>query len=420
MKHIFYTLILFFICTIVNAQSNFKPGAVIDLKGDTIKGYIDYREWVFTPQKVSFKTNINDSKIKIYDKSNCLSFFLINTEYKRFFVNVSMDKIAVGELSIGIDSTYRTDTIFLKNEVNSDKLSLYSYTDNIKPRFFIQEGNDLPTELIYKQFRNPDDVVYIIDVDKYKLQLYNIASKRNLLTERNEKALRTLRYKKDDLIKLVSNINGVNVNTNISSGVKGYRLYAGVGINNTSLRYSGVSDLLVTPNNVYTSSIAPSFSIGFDKYINKEVQRVLVRLELSYTSANPKMFFDYSPPGGDHLIVNSSIKQTTIGITPQVIWNLYNTDKFKFYIDGGISINISNYKNEYSRLNINGLYKTNNLPIVVQNWISFPVCVGVEFNKRVSIYTGYRNSSVISQQAAYAANTSSVFGGVNYFFGSTK
>jgi hypothetical protein len=37
------------------AQSNYKQGRVVTLQGDTLRGYINYREWPYNPEEFAFK-----------------------------------------------------------------------------------------------------------------------------------------------------------------------------------------------------------------------------------------------------------------------------------------------------------------------------------------------------------------------------
>ena len=56
MKNIFIILLLLF-PILTFCQTNFYKGYVIKNNGDTLKGYIDYREWVYSPKKITFKNN---------------------------------------------------------------------------------------------------------------------------------------------------------------------------------------------------------------------------------------------------------------------------------------------------------------------------------------------------------------------------
>src|ERR1700712_5017910 len=46
------------------AQSNYRPGYVIQSNGDTLKGYINYREWDQSPKSIEFKNNTADKQAK--------------------------------------------------------------------------------------------------------------------------------------------------------------------------------------------------------------------------------------------------------------------------------------------------------------------------------------------------------------------
>jgi hypothetical protein len=55
------------------AQSNFNPGYVITLKGDTLRGLIDYREWDNNPADIRFKANAS-GKTETFSVNNASEF----------------------------------------------------------------------------------------------------------------------------------------------------------------------------------------------------------------------------------------------------------------------------------------------------------------------------------------------------------
>jgi len=151
MKHFYKLLlsliILFPICS--KAQSNYEPGYVVTLSGDTLHGYIDYKEWDSNPQKISFKKDIGSNEKQEYSPKNAGAFEVTGFEtYKQFAIWVSQDKLDVSELSKGIDSTKKRNTVFLRVLNSGKNVTLYAYNDDLKERFYIQEGNNEPYELI--------------------------------------------------------------------------------------------------------------------------------------------------------------------------------------------------------------------------------------------------------------------------------
>jgi len=131
--------------TLSYAQSNYKPGYVVDLKGDTLKGFIDYREWHSNPNSINFKTTIDDAKPHQYTLAE-VAFFAINKfeTYVRYTGPVSMDAIDVGHMAYSRDTSMSMVTAFFKVLQKGKNLALYSYTDGLKSVFILPR---LPTTL---------------------------------------------------------------------------------------------------------------------------------------------------------------------------------------------------------------------------------------------------------------------------------
>ncbi|TSD63509.1 hypothetical protein FFF34_018125 [Inquilinus sp. KBS0705] len=73
------------------AQSNFKPGYVVTLKGDTIQGFFDYRGWDSNPRKVKFKTDLN-AAVQELTPANTLYFDINGLEaYQHYEGPITLD-----------------------------------------------------------------------------------------------------------------------------------------------------------------------------------------------------------------------------------------------------------------------------------------------------------------------------------------
>src|SRR6185503_16599019 len=145
------------------AQSNFKPGYVVDLKGDTLKGNIDYREWEKNPRQISFKNNAGT--IAIYTPQNSKAFAVNGLEYyEQHAVKISLDKIDPTIAGGVVDTSYRIDTVFLKAITLGRYLSLYRYDDDIKPRFYaLSHGDAVATELSFHIYVDANSVVHDVN-----------------------------------------------------------------------------------------------------------------------------------------------------------------------------------------------------------------------------------------------------------------
>jgi len=132
---VFLTAIAFFpaLC-----QENFKPGYIIQLKGDTLNGYIDYRNWERNPGKISFKHQTSDNKVS-YSPIDIAGFGALDEVYKSAIVETDVSKAgSLDELDYSYQLEIVNDTVFLQTMIQGTK-SLYYYQRRFegKPQFYI-------------------------------------------------------------------------------------------------------------------------------------------------------------------------------------------------------------------------------------------------------------------------------------------
>ncbi|HZX59875.1 MAG TPA: hypothetical protein VFE54_14160, partial [Mucilaginibacter sp.] len=213
----------------LSAQSNYKAGYVVTLKGDTLKGFVDYREWEKNPAKISFKSNTGN--IQEFNKRNALAFAVAGLEYfERSIVVISEDQVEADKLEGKIDSNYRTDTVFLHVLTKGKYLALYSYRDDIKIRFYLAESGQLkPQELEYHAYYNAADNANVHYVNRYRIQLQYEAQKNGADNSIMQRTISQTRYDEDELTKIVTKINGDSGTQFASKNLLGTRWFAGLG-----------------------------------------------------------------------------------------------------------------------------------------------------------------------------------------------
>src|SRR5258708_35898015 len=136
MKHIYIFTFLLLIPFFSIAQSKYKPGYVVTLKGDTLHGFIDYHEWDKNPKDIRFKKELNTENAESFSVENSMAFALIGFEYyEKYKVSVSLDRIEVERLSNGVDTSTMMSNVFLKRIIKGNNINLYEYKDDIKNRF---------------------------------------------------------------------------------------------------------------------------------------------------------------------------------------------------------------------------------------------------------------------------------------------
>jgi len=196
------------------SQSNFKPGYAVSLNGDTLKGYIDYREWLNTPKTIRFKADINGPEKKLSAADT--KYFNVNNweSYGRYVGKISLDKNDEFFMLNERDTTFRHDTVFVKILQQGPNMSLYSFSDRIKTRFYYSDKDSPePQELVYRLYYDSNVVTMnkgrTVNESTYMKQLYNLAIKYNVLDDKLQRMIEELRYHKYYILKVVNKINGI-------------------------------------------------------------------------------------------------------------------------------------------------------------------------------------------------------------------
>lgn len=140
------TVVLIFLGIFISqtsfAQENYLQGHIISLKGDTIHGFIDYRNWDRNPQQIHFKEKTSSENI-IYTPTQINSFSVNNENYVGAVVKIETSPNKTSSLESDSRFKFDTDTCFLQVIVAGVK-SLYRYKNsNWKDFFYIKEGADI-------------------------------------------------------------------------------------------------------------------------------------------------------------------------------------------------------------------------------------------------------------------------------------
>jgi hypothetical protein len=405
-------LLLIFFPTILFAQANYQAGYVLKNNGDTVKGFINYHEWDVTPKSIDFKVNVHDKKTIEFYPGDVKRFSIPGFEnYTVFAGYISMGK--TDELNAGtFDTTKKADTIFLKQLVTGKYLTLYYYRDDIKVRYFIAEANGLPVELKYAVYYDEQNQLKKSEIYKGQLQYY--LNKYTLGNNKLRNLIEQAKYEQQDLDYIVDNMN------NNGAAIKRqppFRFFAGVALAQTS---STITDGV--PN---STAVLPKINFGIDLFNNPNVQQFIFRAELSLTYINPKFVYSQSSlvvedPG---YVEYYSFNQYTATITPQIIFNVYNADKLKVYIDGGLALNFSVYSNNIFTTQSSSKATTTTTAGTFHlqpYWTGIPLQAGVTINKKIEIFASYMPYAYYSKYVFFDFGNRVASLGVKYLFGRKK
>jgi hypothetical protein len=389
----------------VLAQTNYKEGFVVKSTGDTLRGYINYREWDKTPDYIEFKASLTDKvPAKIFPVT--LRAFEINglDSYITYIGMVSMDKNIFPDLPTSFDDSVTQDTVFMQVIYQGIPLSLLEQSDKLKTRLFVRENNEQPIELQFHEYyvdnRATNSVKSFADVLKPLAQKYN-PQNSNL-----EQAIDRTIFRESDLQQIIKLIN--NDKSKQHSGSTNSRFFAGVVINQATTQFKGIYR-----GKVY--SYIPQLDAGVDVFLNKNTQRFFFRGQISLSAAQPRFNTENLNPSPSS---EYQFDQYTASLSLQPTFNVYNTDTFKLYLAAGVGVNYSYYFNNLYTVNTSaGKVQYENYYELSNLWTNFPLKTGVVINKKIEVFATYTPSAQLTRYFYFSESNSNLGLGVHYLFG---
>ena len=289
-----HKFILFLLCASAlidrcYAQSNYQPGYVVALNGDTIRGLIEYERWDRNPQKISFKPTSGPKNLTYYP-TQIKAFSVSGEIYEGGIVDVDTSPVKVRDLDSSALPSYVKDSVFLQSLIGGEKNLLFLKDKTGKVHFFIKDNGSFPP-LLYKQYagRTETSSKVIVENTGYKGMLALYLKDCPGIQQK----LANITYTQTALTKL---FNYYYECTNSNASYTQQRIdgsfEAGVvvGMAMTKLDFQGPVKYLTDIN--YDASTKPTFGIFFDiKLLRTKGWRV--SNDLLYTSFETKAQGDF-------------------------------------------------------------------------------------------------------------------------------
>ncbi|MBK0377674.1 hypothetical protein [Mucilaginibacter segetis] len=420
---LFYTLL--FAVSLLPAfcygQRNFQPGYVVKFNSDTLKGTIDYREWDSNPDEITFKTT--DGNINKFTPKDIEFFEITGYEYYRTYTgNISRDETNENRIETGRDTSYTTESVFLRIIQKGKIITLYTYRDGIKLRFFYSTpDNPQPQELIYRVYYNNDKVNpytgsgRTVNENIYVQQLSGVALKAGVMDDKLQGIMEYAAYNKSNLLKIVTKMNGYTKEqfSNISGEKKkGFNLYGGLGIN--ALHTEPHGNYKAAGGMPYTSFL-PRVTLGLNTFVNPNTQKLLFTTEVSLNMGKYKSV--YNNKVYPYLGINYGFDQFIVSLSPQVSYNFYNSENFKFFATIGWDLSYCTYYNK-RYVGQDDVKVNYGLPLFYfHNWTNSAMFKGgFLISKRIQVYAEYVKGEYITYDPYFNLTQSEFKTGVNYFF----
>jgi hypothetical protein len=370
----------------LHAQKKYIKGLVVLFNGDTLHGWIDYRNWKVNPKAINFKSDSLSEDHKKFTVED-LSYFEVKgfDVYRKAIVKKDVLPVDLPSLTTISDSIV-TDTVFLRAIVQGKFVNLFELVD-FKPHYYIQDSSTKYTELVYKRYLH-DDNINLITRNIYRNQLIKYATDQHASGKLLHK-IENLGYNAKELGSMVAAINKLSGEISYASDYNKnseISYFAGVGTVYTGIKFNGPDTRLTGMD--FKNTISPLFTAGVNVYSPRNLRDLVLRFELSYHSAqykgNKTMVSNFPTLGGDTL--EYVIKQNNITPAVSVLYNLVRNEKHRYYIGAQYGITFSSYPtNRLTIWKYNGKSVTEEYLVYKKSWTILNIKTGIEINRKWEI-----------------------------------
>lgn len=146
-------ILLCFFTPSIYGQKTFKPGYLVGLQGDTLRGYIDDRDWRIAPKQITFRESRSGANA-VYTPLSISSFSVDDRFYAGAVVQADRTPTAVSELSYSPEYHFVADTVFLEGIMVGEKSLFYYLDKDGLSHFYIRKDGDYALLLFKKYLRD--------------------------------------------------------------------------------------------------------------------------------------------------------------------------------------------------------------------------------------------------------------------------
>lgn len=385
------TCILILLSFSLIAQYDYQPGYIVQLNGDTVQGFINYRNWGNNPDKIEFRQS-DKGPVSIYRPLSIREFGVAGEIYLSAIIETETSPTALNNLDVSPKLNIVTDTAFITALIRGPK-SLYSFRSySVKDNFYIEENGSY-TLLHHKKYLGKVGNKTVVAENKryigqLKLYLTGCAEMDSRALKLEYEGQTLTRYFnayyecfKADTVFEMKNQESIT----LSAGVSG-------GITRTSINLLGTA---YYPDPIFKPSTDFTGALFLDCILGRNRQKWSIYNELNYTSFN----FETTYP--DYL-KNTLTAKMSFGYIKLVnmLRFSYPVHNLRFFVNAGISDGV-------------GFKKANSITIVDENgqtvWrhsyrllddirkIDFGLCAGAGIRyKKLSAEARYEKSGGMS------------------------
>jgi len=333
-----------FITCVSYAQTSYKNATIINFKGDTLRGYIDYKNWDNNPDQLKFREKLS-SPTKILSPMDILSFEVEKDRYLSATVEISYSSSDVNRIKDNSPKPdIKVETVFLKMLIDGDK-SLYSYKNTSSEDNFYIKNNGKFELLIYKKYIEKESFKILENLN-YRNQLYAYFEYPLHLQSAIEKT-RYTQLSMHHIFELYDN-HQEQKNTNYKSKKDSVKLTLGASIGGMH-RSLNIRDI-----GYFAPKTTPAFGIFFNVALPRNFQRLNLYSDLVYVYSKYKDKKDIYETGfSTATIVDAyNLDLSSLKLSHSIRYIFYQREGFGVFLQAGITnslvVSISNEKTRYT------------------------------------------------------------------------
>ncbi len=324
-------------------QKNYLPGSIISLNGDTLKGFIDYRNWEKNPDNIHFSKSA-EGEAEIFTPIEISEFIVLDEIYVGAIVKAEVSPFVTNDLQYDPEFQFETDTIFLQTIFRGAK-SLYYYKNRVGNENFYFEHNNEIIHLDYKRYLKEqvnENVIaenkrYIGQLAVYLGDCPSIQSKLKN-TKYNKESLEKLYLYYYDCTKQDVEFERTVEKARIEKSILAGMTLSTINFKSDYYDYSDHYNYLVNVD--YPMSVNFTLGISLDVVLPRNRGRWSLCNDIIFSSFKTEGTYTDYEHGNKYTITNTEIGFSYLKIYSQGRYR-YPIKKFLVYMNAGLSFGFS-------------------------------------------------------------------------------
>lgn len=332
-KSYFFIIFSLFVFLESFSQENFLAGYILTNDQDSSYGFIDFKDWEYSPRTIEFKDSINSKSVSIYPME-IMGFGVNNEHFVSAIVKSNISPFNLDELNFESSLQTITDTVFLQALVIGDQSLFYTKNEIGNECFYIRHKTEYEL-LEYKRYYSLEDgkkllkenTKYLGQLSFYMKDLESIQSKL-ATTQYNSTSLEKLfRYYHDSSGKSFYYIKKKNP-VKLDFGVL-------AGFSVTSIRFQGEGPGSLKESD-FKKSLNFTAGILFDIILPKNQGKWSFNNELIITSFATDGYYEDFENNDIYTYYTTVLEYSYFKINNMIRYK-YPINSIFIYINAGIS-----------------------------------------------------------------------------------